>query len=63
MGHLRVNQTFIEITQVDSNFAYSKGDGVLALGLQFGNNTPFFYKLLEYGNITDPIFAVYLNRQ
>ena len=57
-----VNQTFIEITNINPTFILDKADGLFGLGQKFGNYTPFIYKLLEYGNITDPLFCVYLNR-
>lgn len=54
--------SFIEMTEVSPLFIFNKMDGVLGLGLKFGDYNPFIYYLLKNKNITRALFSIYMNR-
>lgn len=43
-------------------FIFTKADGIMGLGLKYGNYNPFIYQLLENGNISKALFSIYMNR-
>lgn len=43
-------------------FLFTKADGVMGLGLRYGDYNPFIYQLLKNGNISRALFSIYMNR-
>lgn len=43
-------------------FVFTKVDGVMGLGLKYGDYNPFMYQLLQSGNISKALFSIYMNR-
>nr|XP_048323590.1 aspartic proteinase-like isoform X2 [Ziziphus jujuba var. spinosa] len=60
------NQEFIEATREPSvSFVVAQFDGLLGLGFQeisVGNAVPVWYKMIEQGLVSEPVFSFWLNR-
>ncbi|XP_051210385.1 phytepsin [Lolium perenne] len=60
------NQEFIEATKEPGvTFLVAKFDGILGLGFQeisVGKAVPVWYKMMEQGLVSDPVFSFWLNR-
>lgn len=62
IGQALINQSFIEMTSLSYWYLFGKSDGLMGLGLKFGEYNPFIYAILEKGNISKSMFSIYMNR-
>lgn len=50
------------MTGLSYSFVFTKVDGVMGLGLKYGDYNPFIYELMQNGSISKALFSIYMNR-
>lgn len=61
-GGCKLNQTFVEMTQVPASFMLNKADGLIGLSPSFNGEKTVPEMLYEEGWLKQPIFSIFLNR-